>query len=191
LTAKTFAAPASDYVPAIATVRLEATEGQLIAVATDRFVLGASRADYAGEAFAATVDLASVDTLIRIAKTAKNDAGWREVTIETGDNTLEFRFTSGESLSVRISDHEFPSWRQLLPSETLAETETDHDVPARAFNAGKLAKFAKVQGHENMRLFQRGPSKPTVVVIGDDFVGLIMTVRNETERWQRPEWLAA
>ena len=55
-------------------VRIEATETQLVAVATDRFLLGASRADYAGEAFTVSIEGQQVDALLRMAKTASQAA---------------------------------------------------------------------------------------------------------------------
>lgn len=39
-----FAAPPSLNIPAIATVRIEATDGPFVTIATDRYVLGVSRA---------------------------------------------------------------------------------------------------------------------------------------------------
>jgi hypothetical protein len=179
-------------------VRLEATESAIIAVATDRFVLGVSRADYTGEAFVATLDRAHVETLIKIAKTAKRDAQWREVTVEIVDTVhkyeptaMEFRFTSGESLTVRTSDHDFPKFRQLIPSATLLETEDVTPTKLAGFDASKLAQFAKVPGHARMSMWIRG-TKPTVVRIGDDFIGLIMPVRTpDGTEYVWPAWLDA
>jgi DNA polymerase III sliding clamp (beta) subunit (PCNA family) len=182
--------------PMLQNVRIEATETQLVAVATDRFLLGVSRADYAGEAFTVSIEGQQVDALLRMAKTASRDAQWREVTIERRDddshNVIEFRFNSGEEITVTPSAHEFPKFRQLIPTTTLLETETLHESPVIGFNAAYLAKFAKIAGAHAMRVYARG-DKPTVVLIGDDFVGLIMPVRvaEDLRAYQRPAWIAA
>jgi len=198
LTAAKAFASTDPTMPMLGTVRIEATETHIIAVATDRFTLGVARADYAGEAFIATLDRSHVDTLIKMAKTVKRDESWREVTVDIVDavhtyepTVIEFRFTTGESLSVRTSDHDFPKFRQLIPSATLLETENVTPVKLASFDASKLAQFTKVPGHERMALWIRD-SKPTVVRIGDDFIGLIMPVRQpEGTVWTTPEWLAA
>jgi DNA polymerase III sliding clamp (beta) subunit (PCNA family) len=195
--AKTFASTDAT-VPAINAVRIEASESTIIAVATDRFVLGVVPADWTGEAFIATLDGTHVETLIKMAKTAKRDAQWREVTVEIVDTVhkyeptvIEFRFTTGESLSVRTSDHDFPKFRQLVPSAILLETENVTPTKLASFDASKLAQFAKVPGHERMSMWIRG-TKPTVVRIGDDFIGLIMPVRTpDGTEYVWPAWLDA
>ncbi|WP_244918342.1 hypothetical protein [Mycobacterium xenopi] len=68
-----FAAAATEMVTAIAAVRIEASETQLVAVATNRFVLGVSRVDYQGAPFAVTIAVDDAKTLARMAKTAKRD----------------------------------------------------------------------------------------------------------------------
>ncbi len=177
--------------PMLQNVRIEATETQLVAVATDRFLLGVSRADYAGEAFTVNIEGQQVDALLKMAKTASRDAQWREVTIERRDDgNVEFRFNSGEAITVTPSAHEFPKYQQLIPTTTLLETETLHESPVIGFNAAYLARFAKIDGAHAMRVYTRG-DKPTVVLIGDDFVGLIMPVRIPEDRraYQRPAWI--
>jgi hypothetical protein len=81
-----FAAPASLNIPAIATVRIEATDGRFVSIATDRYVLGVSRVDYTGEAFSLTVDVDDAKNLARIAKTVKRAgrrAPWRSTSTTT------------------------------------------------------------------------------------------------------------
>jgi hypothetical protein len=180
--------------PTLQNVLIEATETQLVAVATDRFLLGASRADYAGEAFTISIEAQQVDALLRMAKTASRDTQWREVTVERRDdnshNLVDFRFNSGEAITVTPSVHEFPKYQQLIPTTTLLETETRHESPVIGFNAANLAKFAKIDGAHAMRVYPRG-DKPTVVLIGEDFAGLIMPVRiaEDHRAYQRPAWM--
>jgi DNA polymerase III sliding clamp (beta) subunit (PCNA family) len=176
--------------PMLTCVKLEATETQIVGVATDRFLLGASRVDYTGEAFTALLDKASVDTLIKMSKTSARDSQWREVSIEIRETELEFRFTTGEALTVRPADHSFPKWRQLLPANDYSEKLAD-SVTVAAYNASYLARFAKVAGSQ-MRIFTRA-SKPAVITIGEDFVGMIMPVRmaDGESNWVQPAWINA
>jgi hypothetical protein len=112
-----FAASPSLNVPAIATVRIEATDGQFVAIATDRYVLGVSR-DYSGEAFSLTVDFDDAKNLVGMAKTLKRDESSRAVEIDVDENRVSFRFSTGEAITVRGVDVDFPRWRLLIPSTT-------------------------------------------------------------------------
>ena len=116
-----FTAAKASGLPMLEAIRLEFGGGQLIAVATDRFTLGASRVEYSGAAFDMLLEAADAKTLIKMAKTAKRDEGWREVTVEVADTDtrpeVTFRFTSGESVTVRGSDLDFPKWRLLIPAD--------------------------------------------------------------------------
>lgn len=174
-------------VPMLCCVRIESANGNLVAVATDRFTLGASRADYTGEDFAATLSASSIDNLMRIAKTARRDADWRTVDIEVTGKELRFRFTSGESLTVLCEDSDFPRWRQLISVDRI--DHTDQQAAMVGYNADYMARFSKVAGSTNMRLFSRGTAKPAVVSIGRDFVGLIMPVRCEDDTFSKPSWI--
>ena len=191
-----FAAPASVKLPLIEAVLIEATSGQLLAVATDRFTLGVSRADYTGAAFTLTLSAEDAKTLARMAKTARSAAGWRDVTITLADDGgAEFRFTGGESMTVRSRSEEFPKWRSLIPAD-------DSGMGAvgigRGYNPARLAKFAKVRPDERGRrmvLLATSPGQDriglTVVKIGEDFIGAIMPERpaGGTEDYTRPFWL--
>lgn len=187
-----FAAPVSAGIPAIAAVHVEASAEQLIAVATDRFVLGATRVDYSGEPFSVSIGVDDAKTLVRIAKTLKRDERSREVSIVGVDGRVEFAFSSGESLSVRDADTEFPKWRHLLP----ASEERMGAVVGMGYNPLNLAKFAKVanDSHERMVVFPTatdGRPGCTAVTIGPDFVGLVMPVRapGGVETYTVPEWV--
>ena len=178
--------------PQLMQVRIETAGGNMVAVTTDRFTLGASRADYCGEELAANISLSNIDNLIRIAKTSKKDAGWRsvEVRIHGGHpNSIEFIFSTGETLTVQAEQTDFPRWQQLLPADNIhAGDQTD---AAMAYNGARLAKFAKVAGSDEMRLVSRGRAKPALVCIGTDFVGVIMPVRAEGEvGFNRAAWIA-
>jgi hypothetical protein len=73
----------------------------------------------------------------------------------------------------------------------LLETENVTPTKLASFDASKLAQFAKVPSHERMSMWIRG-TKPTVVRIGDDFIGLIMPVRTpDGTEYVWPAWLDA
>lgn len=114
-----FAAPASAKQPFLEAVRLEFGADQLVAVATDRFVLGASRVEYSGETFTVMVAGPDAKALMMMAKTVKRDEATREVTVEVADAGAQvtFRFSTGEAMTVRGLDVQFPKWRQLLPAD--------------------------------------------------------------------------
>lgn len=195
-------------VPAIESVRLESATGagdtvSVVAVATDRFTLGASHTVAEGDTGLA-VTLASVDVknVLRIAKTAKRDSGWRRVTVSHEDDTVTFVFSSGESVAVRVADADFPSWRRLLSvdSESLGR-------PAAGLGLDpiKLAQFSRVSAAKTspMQIFPAvGPAgangepgllKPVHVRIGEDFYGLVMPVRSPAGglfSYEMPGWLS-
>lgn len=195
-------------IPALNGIRLETVQRDetvdLIAVATDRFTLGVSRADAGGDAATAdcrcwdcvlpAFNLTSSDAknLVRIAKTVARMQSYRTVDVETDDHTqnVVFTFSSGESVTVRKSDHEFPRWRQLFPAD---DAGMHDDVSGIGYTPEYLAKFGKVAASKRnpMRFFPRA-MKPGVVMIGDDFMGIIMPVKiyGDTNRgtYSTPVW---
>jgi len=186
-----FAAPVSARIPAIAVVHVEATAERLVAVATDRFVLGATRVDYTGVPFTLTIGSEEAKTLARMAKTPKRDERFRAVDVTVGERQVSFAFSTGEAMTVRDTDTDFPKWRHLLPSSD----ERMGAIIGMGYRPSNLAKFAKVAnvGGERMAVFptvtERGPGC-TVVTIGENFVGLVMPVRasGDVERYSMPQW---
>lgn len=141
-----FAAPTTARMPFLEAVRLEFGGGQLVAVATDRFVLGASKVEYSGEAFMMMVAGADAKALVKMAKTAKRDEKTREVTIEVVDAGAQvtFRFSTGESLVVRGVDVQFPKWRQLLP----ADTSRMGGIVGMGYVPAYMGRFTKARAEE-------------------------------------------
>lgn len=203
-----FVSPASDNLPAIQTVRLESvrdtgTAGprtSLIAIATDRFTLGASRATAtlaSDNNIAITIAAGDVKNILRIAKTAKRDIKTRHVAIDNDDNQTTFSFTTGESVTIRPVDTSFPAWRQLL-----AENDADMHKPCAGIgiSAQRLAQFAKVGAAKTdvMQIFptikDNGALGVVSIKIGDNFAGLVMAARAETHnylhQYSRPAWLS-
>lgn len=193
-----FTASPSARVPFLEAVRLEFGGGQLVAVATDRFVLGASRVEYSGEAFMMMVAGGDAKALVKMAKTAKRDERAREVTIEVADAGAQvtFRFSTGESLMVRGADVQFPKWRQLIPTDT----SRMGGIVGMGYVPANMARFAKARAEEQstgamMVVFpsvtSSGVPGPSAIRIGEDFVGMLMPVRAPGDEWtyHRPGWL--
>lgn len=193
-----FAAPASAKLPFLEAVRLEFGVDQLVAVATDRFVLGASRVEYSGVAFTVMVAESDAKALVKMAKTAKRDESTREVTVEVADAGAQvtFRFTTGEAMTVRGLDVQFPKWRQLLP----ADASRMGGIVGMGYTPAYLKRFTQVRADEQasgaqMVVFPSvtpsGKPGPTAIGIGEDFFGLLMPVRPPGDEWtfHRPSWL--
>lgn len=177
--------------PQLCAMQIECTGTNLIAVATDRFTIGVSRADYTGEVFTALLSASTVDNIIRLAKTGRRDVNERTVEIEVssylseaGADTVQFNFSTGESVGVACQTGDFPRWRQLIP----AGSDEQQDATV-GFDAAKLAKFAKVAGSKDMALTSRGRGKPAVVTIGNDFVGAVMPTRINESGYAKPAWV--
>ncbi len=195
-----FAAPTTARLPFLEAVRLEFGGGQLVAVATDRFVLGASKVVYSGEAFMMMVAGADAKALAKMSRTAKGDENTREVTIEVVDAGAQvtFRFSTGESMLVRGFDVQFPKWRQLLPSDA----SRMGGIVGMGYVPAYMGRFTKARAEEQatgamMVVFpsvtSSGKPGPTAIRIGEDFFGMLMPVRPPGDEWtyHRPDWLAA
>lgn len=184
-------------IPALNGIRIETVARgdsvDLIAVATDRFTLGVSRADASGDILPGfNLTASDAKNLVRIAKTLTRMQSYRTVDVETDDYTqnVVFTFSSGESVTVRKAEHEFPRWRQPFPADDAGMAD---DVSGIGYTPEYLAKFGKVAASKRnpMRFFPRA-MKPGVVMIGDDFMGIIMPVRipGDTNRgtYATPVW---
>jgi hypothetical protein len=177
-----------ETIPALCMVHVEYTGTRMLAVATDRFRLGVSKADFDKQGLdnqpeyaEATFNLALRDvvSLIKLSKTSKRDMRSRFVWVsQNGDGavrdddsrvgTVTFKFSDGAALDVTPQDTEFPKWRQLFP-----ETGTQVPRDATAMNAAYLASFAKVDGgfsgqrvvlysHDDIHGYRDKPEKPVV-----------------------------
>jgi hypothetical protein len=206
-----------DTLPMLRCVRIESDGKRLLAATTDRFTMGVSKVDFEAtdnehrnadgkfeyrnlecEFLLGPTD---VSTLIKIAKTVKRDIDWRLVTIsKVGEIppgctvptfTYRFAFFSGEQVTVKPFDAEFPKFKQLIPSGgAVARAATGFTMPY-------LAKFAKVANDHGglVRVFSHDDTphgkKPISVLIGDSFVGLIMpqALADHLQTWSKPGWL--
>lgn len=192
-----FAAPASMRLPFLEAVRLEFGDGQLVAAATDRMAVGVSRVEYVGDSFAVVVSAREAKALAKMAKTATRRgqaSRWVEIVAEGRD--VAFRFSTGESLTVRALDAELPDWRKLIPRDA----HLMGGIAGMGYHPSLVAKFAKVRPDEqgpgtSMVLFasvtSSGKPGPTVVRVGENFVGVLMPQRPPGDTWEyrRPDWL--
>ena len=188
-------------VESLCVVRLELSGDQALAVATDRFTLGVARADYlGGEPFTFSLANDDVALVARMAKTPARDSDWRNVFITTDSvddpREVTFQFTTGESFTARPYAAEFPKYRQLIPTVIPADnTELRDNYHTVGFTAAYLARFAKVIAPKGtpMRITTYSPSKPAVVRIGAEFLGLVMPVRipDGDRGYSVPAWLTA
>lgn len=200
-------------VPQLNSVMIEGDANRLLAITTNRYALGVSRlqADkvhgnpFNDEGFVAQFALSDVSNLLKIAKTAARDADWRSVTlVQQYDGTMAFKFASGETITLRMMEPDFPKWRHLIPDSwmvpgmTPAEIHSDKARASLAFTTAQLAKFAKVAQDRSgaMVLFTHTSAtdngKVYSILIGDDFMGLLMPYRQRDgwrTEWVKPDWI--
>ena len=181
----------SPDIPIINAVHLSTRGQELIAVGTDRFVLGASKAeldaDSSGE-FAAALPLRQVKTILQLAGACKQS--WSRVAIDSGEDGVRVAFSSGETLVLPagLETGAHIAWLKLLHS-------APEDAPSKAMdlNPQLLARFGRVSGGSSRaRWFFFGHTRPVRVTIGDDFVGIVMPIRLPDDAtgggWVVPEW---
>lgn len=177
--------------PAISAVRFEASGGRLLLVATDRYTLGVYRVDVgatdgAHDDFEALVPAADVKLILSTFKTSRHDDPAATLSLDGGTLTVS---TPDRTLTVRHLNAQFPPFRSLIK---LAD---NIDQPAyRGYMPGNFARFEKSAGkHDHMVVHGSTGTKPTLVTIGDYFVGLIMPVRvgGDSTDITLPAWLAA
>lgn len=193
LTEASLFATKTDDLPILNAVRLEATGTHLLAVATDRFMLGVSSAEYEGAPFVITLPMAEVKLILGACKLKAGR--WKP------KDVVDLRVTpKGTLLHVTLdetvitvptfqsaSDFTYPEWRKLLGAST---TEVGEVIGTVGINPQYLAKFGKIG--RQAKFYLRAPNKPVMVRIGDDFVGLIMPIRipdDDPKVWTLPEWL--
>lgn len=183
-------AHSSPDIPVINAVHVEARGGELVAVATDRFTLGASKTelDEPGE-FLAVLSLRQVKTITQLAGSGKQC--FSTVAIDADDKQVRVAFSSGETLTLpaEVERGAHTAWLKLLESAPDCDPSKAMDI-----NPQLVAKFARLQGSRasRMRMHFFGHAKPIRVSVGDSFVGLVMPIRMPDEvsmDWSAPEWL--
>ena len=183
-----------DSLPMLTCVKLETTAGQLIAVCTDRFRMGVSRAPIEGtDTIDMLIDGKQAKTLAALLKPQRGRfAVEHKVEIESvgepGSYThkLKWSCTNGTSGTIDTVDAGFPKWRGLIgpASEHGDEITDNHETPdAYRFrcNPKYLAEFAKAaRGQADYMTVEpmMGSNRPIAIRVGEHFLGLLMPVRN-------------
>jgi DNA polymerase III sliding clamp (beta) subunit (PCNA family) len=163
-------------IPMLNAVRLEASDGVLIAMATDRYVAAIMTLPYEGNgSFVFHASLADVKTLLAIVKRTDRYAT-SPVALSVSDGypaTLHVKTYDGTS-TFRDETADFPKLRAIVP-----DARKDSPIDAIAVDPKLLARFSKVATKDNqpLRLHFTGSLKPIRLEIGTDFVGLIMPMR--------------
>lgn len=176
--------------PELGVVHLEARDGVLSAVASDRFTLGATRHPAPDtDDFTLTIERTDADNLLRIFKHTKKTDPHLVIVVEempvpadTGTAiTLGIRIDSETGKRHVVQDQEhvdaiFSKWRSIL-ARVLARP-TLMATPAVAFPGWAMARWAKAPGKgEHLQVFPGPtPSDPVLVTAGESFMGLWIPV---------------
>lgn len=192
ITTATLFAGNDDTLPMLKCIRFIADGKNLISVATDRFMVGASRAPMVtAEPFEFLLDREQAKIISDIAKPGRRH--WRildraTLTLTPKGKKLNVSFAVQDiTVGVPTKDLDFPKYSQLFKKQD----PDNPGLPFIAVNPNYLAKFGKVatllNDHQMGMTFTK-PSRPIQVNIGQDFCGLIMPVRS-AESAEVPTWL--
>lgn len=170
------------HLPMITCVNLELDGDRFVAVATDRYTMGAcwaSLTDWSKDAepvepISVRIFAADLKRLFAFLRVHRKIAATWELT-DTGLTVT----TGSESLTVRTVDVEFPRWRKIL-ADLSAKPQTA-PIPAMRFGGPMVEHFtqsAKVLGEHGMTWHLGGAhTDAPIVQIGENFVGLLMPQR--------------
>lgn len=167
--------------PVLNSIRVESYDGHVTAMATDRFRLGIQRmkhADAKAGAFAATIRVADVRSILALFKPARNNPGSITLTVDglslsvESAGSLGFDFASA-CVGYSLVDGDYPDLRAVL-RKALEETPAAGPI---GFNPAFLSSF---RGAAETVVMRAGASPRSPVVLeGDDFIGLLMPRRRE------------
>ncbi|MFY2788501.1 hypothetical protein [Rhodococcus sp. MALMAid1271] len=178
-TALTFALRDSTL-PMLDGVDLNIFKGQLVTTATDRFRLALIRSEIdeldGADGRLGFLDYATARKLIALMKPAGRGRGMTlaplTVTVADGRLTVDNRL---EKVTVAISTVVTPPDVIKLITESIArEAKSSRDW---AVNPKLLASFARASSGEMAAVRVNDPTRPLIVSIGDNFIGLLMPVR--------------
>ena len=170
-------ASSDDMLPVLNAVHLRSQDGDLIATATDRFVVGMFREKGNWPEFEALIPLPAVRAIVRAFCAAKGSTTDLTLSVEgevlyvTSTGGLGFDFADAR-IGYRLEVGTFPNVVRLIPG---ALAEPPRDGATSAFNPAFLARFAKVGSTLAWRI--GSGRQPTVITDGERFVGAIMPRR--------------
>lgn len=179
--------------PSINSVRLEATGTHLLAVGTDRFTLGVSSAPYEGTPFAITLRMPAVNLVLGACKLKKGAArgllDFADLRVTPKGTLLHVTIDETVVTVPTFNDEgwQYPDWRKLLGSPTDDVAEVPGTIGINPEYLSKLGKIGR-----QAKFYLRGPSKPVMARIGENFVGVVMPIRlpdDSHKVWALPEWL--
>ena len=178
-TALTFALRDSTL-PMLDGVDLNIFKGQLVTTATDRFRLALIRSEIeeldGQDGRLGFLDYITTRKLIALVKPAGRGRGIMSVplTVTVADSKLTVDNKS-EKVTVAISTVvEHPNVIKLITESIVREAKSSRDW---AVNPKLLASFAAASRGEMAAVRVNDPTRPLIVSIGDNFVGLLMPVR--------------
>ncbi|MEU5979411.1 phiSA1p31-related protein [Streptomyces sp. NPDC047315] len=166
-----------DTLPVLAAIRLEAHDGWLYAVATDRYTLAAARTQIvAADDWRAPLpggELPSVLAWLKHQSTLADTVSLATAGHD-GQTSLDLTSSTGH-LRVTTTDRNhsrFPDWRDMLRTQLTAERGP---VPVTAFTTPYLARWEHAE--ERLIAWQTSPTKPLLLASeGGDFLGMQMPV---------------
>jgi hypothetical protein len=172
----------SGALPVIESVQLQVRGDQLIASATDRYVLGMARTSIEGDKdFEALLKILDVKHILTIFKSRKGIATKVTLTRTGGlsDGTLAVALADGlfagaDDLTAKygLIDGTFPKVHEIF-----TKWEAPTEATATGYNPAYLARFAHVTTHNLPIKLSGGGDRATIVQAGDYFLGAIMPVR--------------
>lgn len=178
-------------------VVIEVNDGHLVAVATNRVLLGIAHAEVEEGSDSDTFQLAegATDALIRLAKTKVRDQAWRTIRLErSANNHMTATPNDGERtngiLMPLVDEHfdgAFPRWRRLLPT---TDDVGDEIAPDFALSREQMGLVAKLIAPDQFRFTRRGNHTPWSITVGEHFTGVLMPQRPDGEVPPvQPDWL--
>lgn len=171
--------------PQISAVYIEAAGGVFTVTATNRYVLGHARTTCDGGLPAPLLISADDARLIaQLFRPNRRSVTGPTVTIITDEHVARFAYADSDSLgllpelgvAVRLRHIAFPKYQHLLTRRSKADWDGSTAI---GFNPRLLNLFGKVTdaNQHHLRMFLNGPTRATVVEIGEDFIGIVMPVK--------------
>lgn len=185
-----------NYMPILSSVRFEARDGWLYALATDRYTFAASRREivHTGD-ITAHVPGPAVPTLTAWLDEVAEHAGRVGIAfLDVRDDAGAIVFTAAGhgQLQVEYEDHvsaKFPDWRKLFHSALTAESGI---VPASGVTTKFLARWAHAA--DKLVIWQEAPRKPIVFLdLLGQFAGMQMPITADVASRDElaPQWISA
>ena len=186
--------------PSLTCALVTSTGGHLYALATDRYRIGVQRVkvgDSLPDGLRFLIERSSMRGILALYKVSRADDPELTLAIEDSRLTITGAGSFGfldSSTSWSLPSHEFPKVSQVLVQA--CELAAKGTAPT-ALNAAYLADFRAAVpriGNQPMRIWAQ-ESLPSLVRIGDDFIGALMPVRSVGHDYADgalgDEWLAA